>query len=114
MPLKHLKHLKYTLATCVFSATSTCCSDDWRLINAELDASTELDAVEWRLAPVEKAVSAVENVTASGWPSGEEGWWAVALERGGERGTTTENLLHNVSLWGSEVVGLVARCRCFK
>jgi hypothetical protein len=45
----------------------------------------ELDIVEWRAAPVEKAVSTVENAVAGGWPGGEEGWQAAALECGGER-----------------------------
>jgi hypothetical protein len=34
--------MKYTLATFAFSATSTCCLDEWRLVDAELDV------VEWR------------------------------------------------------------------
>jgi hypothetical protein len=38
------------------------------------------------LAPVEKAASVVENTATSRWPSGEEGWRAASLERGGERG----------------------------
>ena len=33
------KHLKYTSATCVFSVTSACCLDEWRLIDAALDAA---------------------------------------------------------------------------
>jgi hypothetical protein len=77
IPLKHLKH---TLATCVFSITSTCCSDDSRPVDAELDAT------EWRAALVEKKVDAAENATAGGWPGGEKGWRATTLERGGERG----------------------------
>jgi len=47
IPLKHLKHLKYTIATCTFSVASACCLDEWRLVNAELDASAELNAAEW-------------------------------------------------------------------
>jgi hypothetical protein len=35
---------------------------------------------------VEKAVDAVENDPAGGWPGGEEGWRVAALEHGGERG----------------------------
>jgi hypothetical protein len=31
IPLKHLKH---TLAICISSATSTCCLDHWRLVDA--------------------------------------------------------------------------------
>jgi hypothetical protein len=42
IPLKHIKHLKYTLATCAFSVASTYCLDEWRLVDAELDAA------EWR------------------------------------------------------------------
>jgi hypothetical protein len=59
---------------------------DWRLVDVELDAGVELDAAEWRSAPMEKAVGAMENTVAGGWPDGEKGWWAAALERGGERG----------------------------
>jgi len=39
VPLKHLKHLKYTLATCAFSVASACCLDEWRLVDAELNAA---------------------------------------------------------------------------
>jgi hypothetical protein len=46
----------------------------------------ELDVAEWRAAPVEKAGDAVGNTAAGGWPGGEEGWRATALEHGGERG----------------------------
>ena len=46
--LKHLKHLKHTIATCTFSVASTCCLDEWMLVDAELDANAEL------FAPVEK------------------------------------------------------------
>ena len=47
--LQHpLKHLKHTIATCVFSVASACCLDEWRLIDVELDAGTELDAAERR------------------------------------------------------------------
>jgi len=60
------------LATCVFSATSTCYLDDWRLVDAELDAGVELDAAEWHASPVDKATSvekeagAVENAATGG------------------------------------------------
>jgi hypothetical protein len=78
--------LKYKLATCVFSVTSTCCLDDWRLVDAELDVGAEHDTANWCATPVEKAAGAVENITLGGWLSGEEGWRAAALERGGEGG----------------------------
>jgi hypothetical protein len=64
---------------------------DWRLIDAEHDADAELnvgaelDSTERRAAPVEKAAGVVENDAAGGWPGGEEGWRAAALEHGGER-----------------------------
>jgi hypothetical protein len=45
----------------------------------------EFDASEWRIAPVQKVVDAVENAAAEGWPGGEEGWRATVLEHGGER-----------------------------
>ena len=35
---------------------------------------------------MEKATGAVENATAGGWPGGEDGWRAAALEHGGKRG----------------------------
>jgi hypothetical protein len=65
--------------------------DDRRLIDTELDAGAELNAAEWRAAPVEKATpveeaGAVENAVAGRWPGGEEGWRVAALECGGERG----------------------------
>jgi hypothetical protein len=37
--MKHLKHLKYTLVACAFSATSSCCLSESRLVDAELDAT---------------------------------------------------------------------------
>jgi hypothetical protein len=37
----HLKHLKHTIITYTFSVASACCFDEWRLIDADLDA------VEW-------------------------------------------------------------------
>jgi hypothetical protein len=60
--------------------------DDWRLVDTKLDTDTELDTTERRAAPVEKVTGAVENTMAGGWPGGEEGWRAEALERGAERG----------------------------
>jgi hypothetical protein len=39
VPLKHLKHLKRTTATCAFSVASSSYSDEWRLVDAELDAA---------------------------------------------------------------------------
>jgi hypothetical protein len=39
IPLKHLKYLKHTLTTYVFNVAPTCCLDEWRLVNAELDAA---------------------------------------------------------------------------
>jgi hypothetical protein len=80
------------LATCVFNTTSTCYLEDWRLIDAELDADTELnigaelDSTERHAAPMEKTTGAVENATAGGWPGGEEGWRAAVLEHSRERG----------------------------
>jgi uncharacterized protein YdaU (DUF1376 family) len=74
------KHLKHTLATCAFSATSPCCLGEWRLVDAELDTGVELDAAEWhaalveKVAPVEKATGAVENAAAGRWPVEREGW----------------------------------------
>ena len=45
--MKHLKYLKYKLATCAFSAMSHCCSDKWRLVVVELDADVEADGGVW-------------------------------------------------------------------
>jgi hypothetical protein len=68
--------------------------DEWRLIDAELDV------MDWRAAPVEKATSAVENTAASGWPGGEEGWRAVALEReNGGRSGAVESVMGAWSRW---------------
>jgi hypothetical protein len=50
----------------IFSATSTCCWYDWRLVDADLDAT------ERCAASVEKAADAVENAMAGGWLGGEE------------------------------------------
>jgi hypothetical protein len=64
--------LKHTLVTCVFSPTSPYSLGEWRLVDAKLDIGAELDATEWRVAPLEKAVpvekalSAVENAVAGG------------------------------------------------
>jgi hypothetical protein len=65
--------------------------DEWRLVDTELDAGTELDVTMWRVALVEKAAGAVENATAGRWPSREEGWWwrcwsAMEIEDGGQLG----------------------------
>jgi hypothetical protein len=66
--------------------------DEWRHVDAELDAGVELDVTEWRAAPLEKAAlvekvaGAVESAGAGRWPGGEEGWRAAALEHRGERG----------------------------
>jgi hypothetical protein len=45
MLMKHLKHLKYTLIACAFSATSSCCLSKSRLVDVELDA-TEVTSAE--------------------------------------------------------------------
>jgi hypothetical protein len=55
-------------ATYVFSATSTCCSDDLRLIDAELDAMERRAAPVEKAALVDKAAGEVENAAAGGWP----------------------------------------------
>ena len=47
--------------------------DEWRLIDAELNASVELDVAMWPVALVERT-DMVENAAAGGWPGGEEGW----------------------------------------
>jgi len=39
--MKHLKHLKYTLATYAFSVMSLCCLDEQKRVVAELDADVE-------------------------------------------------------------------------
>jgi hypothetical protein len=45
--MKHLnKTLKHMFATCVFSATSSRCLNELRLVDAELDAGTKLDATK--------------------------------------------------------------------
>jgi hypothetical protein len=97
--IKHLQHiplkfLKHTLAICTFSTTSPCCLGEWRLIDAKLNTGVELDAAEWRAAPVEKVVpvekaaSAVEDAVAGRWPmekkDGAAGGGARA--HGGQRG----------------------------
>jgi hypothetical protein len=41
------KHLKHTIVTCAFSISSAYCLDKCRLIDAELDTSTELESAEW-------------------------------------------------------------------
>jgi hypothetical protein len=48
--------------------------DEWRLVEVELDGGAELDVAEWRVAPVEKAASAVESAAVGRWPGGEEVW----------------------------------------
>jgi hypothetical protein len=47
IPMKDLKHMKHTIATCAFSVASACCWDKWRLVDVELDAGAELDVAEW-------------------------------------------------------------------
>jgi hypothetical protein len=42
-----------------------------------------------KIALVDKAAGAVENVAVGKWPGGQEGRWVAALERGGERERTT-------------------------
>ena len=39
--LQHPQCLKHTLATCAFNIMSPCCSDEWTLVVAELDADVE-------------------------------------------------------------------------
>jgi hypothetical protein len=46
IPLKHLKHLKHIIATYAFSVASACCLDEWRLVDAKLDAGAEVADVE--------------------------------------------------------------------
>jgi hypothetical protein len=41
-----MKHFKHTLATYTFSATSTCCLDEWRLVDAELNAGAKIVVAE--------------------------------------------------------------------
>jgi hypothetical protein len=83
--------------------------DEWRLVDTELDAGTELDVAMWRIAMLEKATlvektaSAVENAMAGRWPGGEEGWWwrcwsAVEIEDGGRLGAV-ESVVVAWSRW---------------
>jgi hypothetical protein len=39
-----MKHLKHTIKICAFSIALTCCLDEWRLVDAELDPDAELAA----------------------------------------------------------------------
>jgi hypothetical protein len=41
----HLKHMKHTVVTCANLLAAV----QWRLVDAELDASVELNATAWRL-----------------------------------------------------------------
>jgi hypothetical protein len=45
--MKYQKHLKHTLATYAFGAMSPYCSDEWRQVVAELDASAEVGGDAW-------------------------------------------------------------------
>jgi len=45
--MKHLKHLKYTLATWVFNEMSSYCLDEWRLVVVELHVCAEVDGGAW-------------------------------------------------------------------
>ena len=67
-----LETYAYTFAICVFSAISTCCLDDWRLVNAELNAAEWCAAPVEKTTPVEKEADVVENGTTGRWPGGEE------------------------------------------
>ena len=75
--------MKHTLATCAFSANIY-------LLLGQIEARRLGARAEWHATQVEKpflvekAADIVENAVTSGWPDGEEGWWAAALERGGE------------------------------
>jgi hypothetical protein len=60
--------------------------DEWRLVEVELNGGVELDAAEWRAAPVEKVASAVESAVMGRWPGGEEVWQVAAPVYGGETG----------------------------
>jgi hypothetical protein len=66
----HTKHLQYTSKTSekyacnmYFQPTSTYCFDDLRLVDVELDAS------EWRKAPMQKVAGTVENVGRTDGPA---------------------------------------------
>ena len=37
-----MKYLKYTIEICTFSVAFACCLDEWRLVDAEVDAGAEL------------------------------------------------------------------------
>jgi hypothetical protein len=45
--MKHLKCLKYMLATWAFNAMSSCCLNEYRLVIVELNADTEVDGGAW-------------------------------------------------------------------
>jgi hypothetical protein len=45
--MKHLKHLKLTLATFTFSAMSPCSLEEWRFVIAKLDAGVEVGGGSW-------------------------------------------------------------------
>ena len=47
IPLNHLKHLKHTLATCVFSANATLLLGRIELVIVELNAGAEVGARAW-------------------------------------------------------------------
>jgi hypothetical protein len=102
--LKHLKHLKHTFATYVFSATSTCFLDDWRLVN------TELDVTEWRAALVEKVVGAVENAVVGRMArqrgrmagGGARVWWRALRWLGHAAGARARRCGHDVGAVNGE------------
>jgi hypothetical protein len=45
--LKHMKHLKHTLATCTESTMPPCCLDEWRLVVSELNTRGEVGGSAW-------------------------------------------------------------------
>jgi hypothetical protein len=81
---KHLKHLKHTIATCAFSVASACCLDEWRLVDAELDAGMELEAAEWRgvrRCGAHRQHEPLQGQADGAWPWRETRVWKWPNER---------------------------------
>jgi hypothetical protein len=76
--------------------------DDWRLVDMELDAS------EWRKAPMQKVVGTVENARRTDGPAerkdGGRWRWSVVEREDGGRSDVVESAVSVWSRWSTRAV----------
>jgi hypothetical protein len=89
IPLKNLKQLKYTFATCAFNATSPCCSAEWGLVGVwcSPEAATQHACRRWLAVVAARRGREASAARAARWPRPRDLERAAACRAPGRAGS---------------------------